>query len=429
MRVFHPLPISDADTFRQHLLYWANGFSYCCYFDSNSDISAYGDYDLLLAAGCRSRIELEPGRAFDELKKFHGNENDFLFGYFSYDLKNETEELYSANHDGLEFPGLCFFRPEFLVRIRDGHAEVGVEQNGFDQERFLEAVFSAKRGNSNYESLNITERVNKLEYIRKVNAVKQHIRKGDIYEMNYCIEFFAENAEIDPAFVYEKLNEVSQTPLSCYCRFNDKYLISASPERFLKKTGNKIISQPIKGTARRGRNPEEDEAIRSALKDNLKEQSENVMIVDLVRNDLSRTAKKDSVKVEELCGVYSFRQVHQMISTVSAELDEDVHFIDAIKSSFPMGSMTGAPKVKAMQLIEKYETAKRGLYSGAVGYLSPEGGFDFNVVIRSILYNSKHKYLSFMTGSAITDKAEAEKEYDECLLKAKAMLEVLGQNL
>ena len=145
------------------------------------------------------------------------------------------------------------------------------------------------------------------------------------------------------------------------------------------------------------------------------------MIVDLVRNDLSKTAKQASVKVEELCGIYSFKQVHQMISTISSEIDQETHFVDVIKSMFPMGSMTGAPKIEAMKLIEKFEKTKRGLYSGAVGYINPQGDFDFNVVIRSILYNFDKKYLSFSVGSAITAKSIAESEYDECLLKTEAI--------
>jgi para-aminobenzoate synthetase component 1 len=205
----------------------------------------------------------------------------------------------------------------------------------------------------------------------------------------------------------------------------EQFLLSASPERFIKKVGKKIISQPIKGTARRGANEEEDKQIKHHLFNDPKERAENIMIVDLVRNDLSRTADKGSVIVEELCGIYTFPQVHQMISTVVSELREDVHFIEAIRQCFPMGSMTGAPKVRAMKLIEKYESTKRGLFSGAVGYITPEGDFDFNVVIRSILYNARNHYLSFMVGGAITMQAEAEKEYEECMLKAKAIMRVL----
>jgi para-aminobenzoate synthetase component 1 len=248
------------------------------------------------------------------------------------------------------------------------------------------------------------------------------------------MEFFSETKGINPLALFFKLNETSQAPFSAFYRMNDKYLMCASPERFLKKSSRKIISQPIKGTARRGSNIGEDNEIKRSLLTNKKEQSENVMIVDLVRNDLSKTC--NNVQVDKLCDISSFKQWHQLISTVSGEIRHDVHFVDVIKNTFPMGSMTGAPKIKAMQLIEQFEKTKRGLYSGAVGYITPslsgengQGGevdFDFNVVIRSILYNQASGYLSFQVGSAITANSIPEKEYAECLLKAKGMFEALS---
>jgi para-aminobenzoate synthetase component 1 len=274
----------------------------------------------------------------------------------------------------------------------------------------------------------IQSKIKKTEYINSVNRLKQHIHKGDIYEVNFCQEFYAKNAFINTVEIFEKLNQISEAPFSAYCKFDTHYALCASPERFLQKRANKLISQPIKGTIKRSTNKTEDEQLKHELQNSNKERSENVMIVDLVRNDFSRIAKTGSVKVEELFGIYSFKQLHQMISTLSCELKENIHFTDIIKSTFPMGSMTGAPKVSAMKLIEEYESTKRGLYSGAIGYINPEGNFDFNVVIRSILYNSENNYLSFMVGSAITDKAIAEEEYEECLLKAKAMFEVLKNN-
>jgi para-aminobenzoate synthetase component 1 len=154
--------------------------------------------------------------------------------------------------------------------------------------------------------------------------------------------------------------------------------------------------------------------------------AENLMIVDLVRNDLAKSSKPGSVKVEELFGIYSFKQLHQMISTVSSIKRENVDPVEVIKNAFPMGSMTGAPKIRAMELIEKYETTKRGVYSGASGYFTPEMDFDFNVLIRSIFYNDTANKLSFQVGSAITYDADPEYEYKECLLKAKAIFEILG---
>ena len=253
----------------------------------------------------------------------------------------------------------------------------------------------------------------------------KHIHRGDIYEVNYCQEFYAESCEINTIDVYQKLNQISQAPFASYVKLRDQFLLCASPERFVKKQNNKIIVQPIKGTARRLNDKIEDKKLAQSLVNDPKERAENIMIVDLIRNDLSKNAVKGSVHVEELCKVYSFKQVHQLISTIVCTVDKDDNDVDIIKNLFPMGSMTGAPKISAMKIIEEEELTKRGLYSGAVGYFSPEGNFDFNVVIRSILYNASKKYASFSVGSAITSLSVIENEYEECLLKAKALKEAL----
>jgi para-aminobenzoate synthetase component 1 len=273
--------------------------------------------------------------------------------------------------------------------------------------------------------IEIKSRISKKDYLQKVDKIQEHIHKGDIYEANFCQEFYAENTRISPLHIYEDLNTISEAPFATFLKIDHQFLLCASPERYLKKEGPKIISQPIKGTAKRFEDHLEDQKTATALSIDTKERSENIMIVDLVRNDLSKSAKKGSVQVEELCKVSSFKQVHQMISTVVSEIKEDVHLIDVIKDTFPMGSMTGAPKISAMKIIEDLEESKRGLYSGTVGYFTPSGDFDFNVVIRSILYDKEKKYLSFSVGSAITAKSSPEKEYEECLLKAKAMQFVL----
>ncbi|RYZ97800.1 MAG: anthranilate synthase component I family protein, partial [Sphingobacteriaceae bacterium] len=263
-------------------------------------------------------------------------------------------------------------------------------------------------------------------YIATANQIKQHISRGDIYVTNFCQEFYADDAAIDPLDTFFKLNSISPNPFSCFFKLRDKFILCASPERFLAKRGTQLISQPIKGTAKRSIDEHEDKQNKDSLKLHTKELQENVMIVDLVRNDLTRSARQGTVKTEELFGIYSFAQVHQMISTVVCELDEQITAVQAVKNTFPMGSMTGAPKLSSMKLMEHYERSKRGVYSGAMGYFSPDNDFDFNVVIRTLLYNAENGYLSFQTGSAITFHADAEQEYEECLLKAKAILEVLG---
>ncbi|MDC1244897.1 anthranilate synthase component I family protein, partial [Crocinitomicaceae bacterium] len=197
-----------------------------------------------------------------------------------------------------------------------------------------------------------------------------------------------------------------------------------SPERFIKKNGSNLLAQPIKGTARRGENDTEDKFLFKSLRNDPKERAENIMIVDLMRNDLSKVAEKNSVKVDELCEIYSFETVHQMISTVSCKVKKQYSFVDILKATFPMGSMTGAPKIRAMELIEKYEDFKRGLYSGSVGYIAPNGDFDFNVIIRTMIHNKNLKTLSCSVGSAITIKSDAEKEFEECQIKIKKMIDV-----
>ena len=252
-----------------------------------------------------------------------------------------------------------------------------------------------------------------------------HIHRGDIYEANFCQEFYADDTILNPLETYNHLNSISKPPFATFLKLYDKYVLSASPERYIKKKGDKLISQPIKGTAKRSLDLEEDKLLKKALKNDDKERSENIMIVDLVRNDLSKTARKGSVKVKELCQVYTFEQVHQMISTVVSKIKKNVHPIDVLKTTFPLGSMTGVPKISAMRIIEDLEETKRGFYSGSVGYITPKGDFDFNVIIRSILYNATQKYVSYSVGGAITAKSNPLKEYEECLIKAKAMREAL----
>ncbi len=363
------------------------------------------------------------------LEQFHRSHKDWLLGFLTYDLKNKFEKLESKHDDEIELPLFYFFIPRFLVILQDGKWMAGYDDNIDTEEdlrNFLKDVELEEEIEDEIPDVKLISKVSHSEYIDTVKKIQRHINLGDVYEMNYCIEFFAQKLNVSPIQLYRKLNEVSPTPFSAFMKYHDKSLICASPERYLKKEGNRLISQPIKGTSPRDSDSNIDKANVDYLKTSEKERSENIMITDLVRNDLSRVAKQGKVKVEELCSVYSFRQVHQMISTISAEMDEQYSWVDAIKATFPMGSMTGAPKVNAMKLIERYEVTKRGLYSGSIGYVTPEGDFDFNVVIRSMLYNQKKGYLSFMVGSAITALAEPEREYDECLLKALAIMEVLN---
>ncbi len=415
------------------LRYARQHFDTAVFLNSNGyTMDKYGAFPWFFAIGVDDVFVGKEHDVFNELKIFVDNHDDYLFGLFSYDLKNQLENLSSRNPDYIGMPVCHFFRPVILVIPEKEGLQIGTlpGHGAFSDPGhvFSEMMKVPERKKQPARTIHIGQRIGKERYLKHLRDIKAHIQAGDIYEMNYCIEFFAEGATIDPVDLYDALNRMSQTPFSCFYMVDERYLVCASPERFLRKQGTTLISQPIKGTSPRGESPEEDFRLKQWLHADPKEQSENVMIVDLVRNDLSRTAQKDSVKVEELYGIYSFPQVHQMISTISSRIHPDCHYLDAIKNAFPMGSMTGAPKHRAMQLIDHYEDSRRGIYSGAVGYISPEKNFDFNVVIRSIVYNEKKQYLSYMAGSAITIGSDPQNEYDECLLKARAMRKAVAES-
>lgn len=429
MRKCYTFIVADEASFMQKLVLYCEKLQFGTVLNScNYRHDKYASYEVLAGIG---EVSFVAG-SFDKINEFKAAINDWMFGCLSYDLKNEVENLYSVNTDSLYFPLSVFFQPRYVVKRVNTIWTVEYIGELDTEDVVVSFIKSVEQQDIIVADVPIVEfqrRITRDDYIHSVNSILDHIHKGDIYELNFCQEFFQEQVTMSPYHIYNKLVEISPTPFSAFVKLSDKYIISASPERYLKKDGRKLISQPIKGTAPRGCCEMEDEQFKSALMSCVKERSENVMIADLVRNDLSRVASKGSVAVEELCNIYAFPQVFQMITTVVAELAHDSSAFDAISKSFPMGSMTGAPKVRAMKLIEKYEDAKRGTYSGAVGYFSPEGDFDFNVVIRSLLYNATNKYLSFMVGSAITEKSKPEQEYDECLVKAKAIFKLFENKL
>ncbi len=422
--------IENAEVFKDALLCWAQQFDEVVWSDSNNHLSDYNSFEAVLATEALTSLCTDSQNAFESLKQYQEQTKDWLFGYLSYDLKNDVERLDSKNYDGLEFPELYFFQPKKIVMINGdtvyfNYLNMVADEIEIDYNAIVACVNDAVVEETEKTNISIKMRIFKDEYFKMVRSMLSHIHRGDIYEANFCQEFYLENTQIDALRTYRKLNSISRAPFATFLKLNDKYLLSASPERYLRKDGVKIISQPIKGTAKRSVNKEEDKKLQFDLQSDEKERAENIMIVDLVRNDLSKSALKGSVVVEELCKVYSFSQVHQMISTISSEVAVDRNPVEIIKETFPMGSMTGAPKISAMRIIEELESFKRGLYSGAVGYFTPDSDFDFNVVIRSILYNESKQYVSYSVGSAITAKAIPEKEYEECLLKAKAMRQVL----
>ncbi len=403
----------------RHILTEADNHTTCMVLISNSQSnqdSKHKMFDMMVAYGEESSFTAKnDSNFFNDLKKFIDTNKDWCFGHFSYDLKNQIEKLHSNNIDEVNYNDGFFFVPANLYLYKSGE-ETCVKKSNATNAKIDPTQPSSQRINKE-----IKKRISAKQYIETVNKIKKHIQRGDIFEINFCYEYFIENTKIDPVSVFITINELSPMPFAGFYKHNNKYLLCFSPERFLKKTGNVIISQPIKGTIKRGSNKQNDEIQKNELQNNVKERSENIMITDLVRNDLSKIAQNQTVEVEELCGIYGFKNIFQMISTIKAKAVPDIHPVDIIKNAFPMGSMTGAPKVRAMELIEGYETTKRGIYSGSIGYFTPWNDFDFNVVIRSIAYHSEKNFLNFMVGSAITANAVAEKELEECELKAKTL--------
>ena len=407
------------------MLNWVQQFGTFSFLDNHQYQIEPHTMECLLAAGIKRQVKADAGNALDELQQFIDAKGCWLFGHLGYDLKNEIEDFPGSKKSGIQFPDLFFFEPEIIIRITEN--EMVIEAD--DPESIFKNIIAAPVSptiTSQQTAPLIQNRISKEEYISTIKKLQQHILRGDCYEINFCQEFFAAATIIDPIAVYKKLSAISPNPFSVLYKMNNQWLICASPERFLKKTGSKILSQPIKGTSKRvGDDHDKDELSRVELLHSAKDRSENVMVVDLVRNDFAKLCKEGTVQVDELYGVYSFPQVHQMVSTISGELKPGISFSDIINATFPMGSMTGAPKRNVIQLIEKYEQTKRGIFSGSVGYISLDGDFDFNVVIRSIMYNAESAYLSFQTGSGITFYSDPEKEWEECELKAGAIRKVL----
>jgi para-aminobenzoate synthetase component I len=407
----------------QRILAWANQFDKCCCLDGNHYDKNNG-FRKIIAAGVYEDVKPDLQTK---------SPNAYIFGYIAYDFKNLLENLTSANEDNINVPLFHFFVPLYQFELVGNVLTITIRNDRVGEEVWQEIldftlpVFD-NDAQTNRPKLQLTPRISKKKYLETIAKIKQDIVNGDYYEINFCQEFYTTH-KINPLAAFFRLNELTQSPYACYYKYDNKYLVCASPERFIQKTGRQMVSNPIKGTAARSKNAAEDEALRTALHASEKDRAENVMIVDLVRNDFARCCEAGSVRVPELFGIYTFPQVHQMISTVTGTLRENVAFSDIVAATFPMGSMTGAPKIMAMQRIEAYEQTKRGWYSGTVGCITPEGDFDFNVVIRSIFYNAETDYLCTQVGGAIVYDSVAESEYAECLLKAKAVLEVLGAEI
>lgn len=414
--------VAHLPNIKEQMYAWAAQMHPVAWYDSNDYPHQSNAYDAILAVGVQSKADLfsSPSALRSKLG------TDWLFGFFSYEYNGGWESVTASNPVHLKVPSLQFFAPKKLWLLQQDTliALYACDDNPADDFALMQLCTLQTPKHS--KPIRLKPRTTKEMYLEKGLNLKQHILRGDIYEVNYCMEWFAEQVSISPKSLFTSLNTIAKTPFSAYLHMDNMHLMCASPERFLSRSGTKIVSQPIKGTAARHHDSVLDDTAAQHLKNDPKEQSENIMITDLVRNDLSRIAQKGTVQVAEQCAVYPFAQVHQMISTVVADCATNLSSLDVINACFPMGSMTGAPKQRAMELIDEHENTQRGLYSGAVGYFAPNGNFDFNVVIRSLIYDSKTKYLSAHVGSALTAAADVEKEYAECQLKVEAIKRVLS---
>ncbi|GAB2630822.1 anthranilate synthase component I family protein [Belliella aquatica] len=398
----------------EKLLFWAeDNYTLFTFFDDNQVFYPLNGFKKAFYAGNKS---LTVEQAFDLYGK---NE---MVGILSYDYKNKVEKLVSQNPSLVDLPESVFFIPELSIHFEENEIRI----NSCDPENIFQEIVQFEINQKPNPSVEIQPQTSKEEYKKAIHSIQNHIVEGDIYEMNYCMAFSFETAQWNPIQGFLDLMKNSAMPFSTLLKAENKYLICASPERFLKKEGNKLIAQPIKGTIKRGADTQQDDLLKAQLFESEKERAENLMIVDLMRNDLSKISETGSVKVDELFGVYAFPKVFQMISTVSSTCQNEVNLKALFHATFPMGSMTGAPKIKCMELIERHENFQRGWFSGTVGHISENGDMDFNVIIRSILFDKTAQKGFFAVGSAITFDADASYEYDECLLKASAIMEMLA---
>jgi para-aminobenzoate synthetase component 1 len=378
-----------------------------------SSISAFGNKITIREDGDTRIFEMAP---WDALKEYQAQKKNWLFGYLGYDLKDYIEKLRSTHPSSDQIPDYYFMEPSLLLKVEKGGIKtiLGRIPEGNTEEEILSTGL--------IESMN--SEMEEEEYVKKVLMIKEMIREGDFYELNFSYPITG-NYKGDPYWLYQKMRDINPVPFGSFIQIPGLSICCASPERFLKKKGNRILSEPIKGTSARSLEPLADE-IQKELLMNEKNRAENLMIVDLVRHDLSAVAKTGSVRVSKLYDIQTFGTVHQLISAVEAEVEDHVNPVEIVKACFPMGSMTGAPKIKVMNTIDELETYRRGIYSGAIGYFNPDGDFDFNVVIRTaIVQNNSYIY---PVGGAITSDSDPVNEWEETKIKSVMIRNVLAKN-
>lgn len=379
-----------------------------------SRITAYGEHIEVVDAQGKRNFKANPWEA---LKEYRDQHPGWHFGFLGYDLKNHLEDLHSSNPDPLKAPDLFFFNPGLLLKLDPRNGDMTILKGDLPIQISLD--YDIEKA---LDFDRLASSVTRNDYLQTIQEAQRRIREGDFYEINLSHQLSMDFAG-DSLVLYQKMKEIGPVPFGAFLSVDQWTACCASPERFIGKRGKKIFSQPIKGTVGRGATRKDDERLKKELAESDKERAENLMIVDLVRHDFNRVAKTGSVRVPELFGIQTFGTLHQMVSTVEAEVEE-ADPVDIVKACFPMGSMTGAPKISAMRSIEELESYRRGIYSGTVGYFKPDGDFDFNVVIRTALVRGDRLYYS--VGGAITSDSEPEAEWEETLVKAKALTDLMG---
>lgn len=412
----YTFPEKELDNLKLKMLNWLKPFNIFAYLDNNHYAHQPNRFECLIGA--------------DAVKIFQQPENlptqDWLFGHLNYEYgqlffpKKHWQQQPGKQH----FPNALFFIPETVLYIPFGKHELHISTIHSHPETVLKDILQCTA-----ESNQIAKTVvhswqadfSESEYIDHIHQIKTDIRRGDFYELNFCVHNAGHYETCQPFDLFAKINRQNPSPFAAFYRQNNHFLLSASPERFLHKSGSHLSAQPIKGTIKRGQSLMDDEKQKKQLSNDIKERAENLMITDLMRNDLAKICAVGSVRVSDLLGLYSFPTLHHLISTIEGELYNNPSFWDMLKATFPMGSMTGAPKEMVMARIDQYEKSARGIYSGSLGYISPEGDFDFNVVIRSLVLNTESRQIRYATGGAITYDSIPEKEWQEVALKAKSM--------
>lgn len=383
----------------------------------------YGKYLMLLALDVEECIELDAGQQAFEALEGLAEQGDWWFGHLSYDLKKETHGLDSHHSSYIAWPDVYWFKPRIVcVLHRDRPNELHVYGTSSLLLPEIQELPTETLPKVDFQSATSFE-----TYRQHIEAIREDIRCGTYYELNHCLEFRGHCADLPILEAWNQLHEQGPAPFSALYRLREQTAMCLSPERFLARRGNLLISEPIKGTAPRGKSHEHDEYLKKQLAEDEKNRAENIMIVDLVRNDLSMGCIPGTVKVPELCAIRSYARVHQMTSVVCGTSLPGIHAAQHLKNTFPMGSMTGAPKHEVLQHIERFESFRRGLYSGAIGYMDPSGDFDFNVVIRTLQYAQPGGRIAYHTGGAITWDSVAAQEWEECRWKAAGILNVFSK--